>query len=150
MLTRHCRRASHTVNVIQVSHGWRRQVRRKCPYAQGRNFGFRTTWSEKIHCPVQERSGFPNRIEWKPRGQPSAIVPPSRRSNDTMGIRDFLRIPRKHRRARSEARNEANPVGGRPVDLAGLPHSQPDLGIGSSILPTSVPPTPQNREPSGM
>ena len=66
-----------------------------------------------------------------------------------MGIRDFLRIPRKHRRARSEARNEANTVEGRPVDLAALPHSQPDLGIGSSISPTSVPTTSQNREPSG-
>ena len=36
-----------------------------------------------------------------------------------------------------------------PVDLTALPHSQPNLGIESSISPTSVPSTSKNREPGG-
>ena len=82
-------------------------------------------------------------------GQPSAITPPSAESNDDMGIREFLCIPRKHRRVRNEARSEAIPIEGRPVDLAGPPHSQSDTGIGSLISPEYVLPAPQNWEPGG-
>ena len=67
-----------------------------------------------------------------------------------MGIRDFLRLPQKRHQTRSEARTEANPIEGRPVDLAALPHSQPDLGAGSSIPLTPLLSTSQNWEPSGM
>ena len=66
-----------------------------------------------------------------------------------MGLRDLLGLPRKHRRARSEARREANPVEATRVDLAALPHSQPNLRIESPISPTPIPSTSQNREPSG-
>ena len=71
-------------------------------------------------------------------------------SDDNMGIRDFLRIPRKGRRMRSEGRSEAKPIEGGQIDQAAVPHSQPNLGIGSSISPKSVRSTSQSREPSGM
>ena len=68
-----------------------------------------------------------------------------------MGFRDLLHLPRKHRRARSEARNEANPAEGRQLDLGGLPpsRSESDLRIEPSSLPTPVPSTSQNSESNG-
>jgi hypothetical protein len=69
------------------------------------------------------------------------------------GLRDFLRLPRKDRRARSEARSEANPIGApSKTDLA-VPRStesSPDLRIGSSTLPTPSPLTLGDQESSGM
>jgi hypothetical protein len=65
------------------------------------------------------------------------------------GLRDFLSLPRKDRRARSEAGSIVDPS---EVDLV-VPRpaeSSSDLGIGPSILPTPVPSTLQNRESSGM
>lgn len=67
-----------------------------------------------------------------------------------MGLRDLLRLPRKHRRTRSEVMSEVTSTEGRRVGLAVLPHSQPDLGIGYSISQGSVPSTSQKQEPGGM
>ena len=85
-------------------------------------------------------------------GHEASYLPSHHRlSNDNMGLRDFLDIPRKwkHRRARSEARRETNPVEATRVDLTALPRSQPDLGIESSTPPTPTPSTSKNREQSG-
>ena len=150
--TRHWE-GTRTDNAIQTSRGGRL---RENGSGGGGDLVYRRIMldSERRRISVSAncvRSGFPNPFEWKPRGQPSPIAPPSHRSKNNMGIRDFLRIPRKNRRARSEARNEANPVEGRPVDLVAPPQSQPNLGIGSSISrSTSVPPTTRSQEPSGM
>ena len=65
---------------------------------------------------------------------------------DSMGFRDFLCLPQKRRRARSQVNAGTD---GEQVDLATLPRSEPDLRIGSSIRPTAVPSTPQNLESNG-
>ena len=66
-----------------------------------------------------------------------------------MGIRDLLRLPRKHRRARSNVQSEVNTSQGRRVDLGTLPRSEPNLGIGSSILLEPVLSASENRESNG-
>lgn len=70
-----------------------------------------------------------------------------------MGLRDFLPLPKSHRRTRSEARSEIGSVENPgEVDLV-VPRpteSTPDLGIGaSSTPPTYSPTTPRNQEPNG-
>ena len=69
-----------------------------------------------------------------------------------MKWREFLHIPRKHRRTRSKARSEVGSIEGQSrVDLA-VPRpteSTPDLRIGASALPTSNPLTPRNQESNG-
>src|SRR6266478_4554380 len=66
-----------------------------------------------------------------------------------MGLRDLLCIPRKDRRARSQGRSNANSIEGSRVDLAALPHSEPDLRITHSAL-TPTPSTSRGREPDSM
>ena len=68
-------------------------------------------------------------------------------------LRDFLRLPRKDRRSRSEPSNEAgSSIDPRGADL-GVPRpteSTPDLRISASkTLPTSSPSTPHDCESSG-
>jgi hypothetical protein len=78
------------------------------------------------------------------------------RPSDNMGLRDrvrngvrnFLHLPPKDRRARSEGRSEAGPIVDPSEVILALPRlaeSTPDLGIG----PTSVPSTSQNLESGG-
>jgi hypothetical protein len=69
-----------------------------------------------------------------------------------MGLRDkfrnFLHLPPKDRRARSEGRSEAGSIVDPSEVVLAIPHlseSTPDLGI----APTSVPSTSQNPESSG-
>ena len=68
-------------------------------------------------------------------------------------LRDLLCLPRNNRRARSKARSESDAVGD-PSEVgltAPRPaESNPDLGIGLSISPKSVPSTSQNRESNSM
>jgi hypothetical protein len=113
------------------------------------------------------RGGIPRRLtvswprmETRPRGQLSVIVPPSvptytslRRRRDAMKWRDFLPIPKKYRRRRSKARSEvgsnedrgeAGPVALRPTE------STPDLGVSASILPKPTPLTPHGHGSDGM
>ena len=79
----------------------------------------------------------------------STIYASLRRPSDNMKLRDLFCRPPKHRRTRNEVQSVANSIRGSRVDLATLPHSEPDLRIGSSILPTSVPSTSQKRESNG-
>ena len=67
-----------------------------------------------------------------------------------MRLRDLLCVPQKLRRARSETRRETSSVEAVRANLAGLPHSQPNLRIEPLISPTPVPSTSKNRESSGM
>ena len=55
-----------------------------------------------------------------------------------MGIREFFRLPPKHRRARKQVQGEVNPIKGSKIDLATPPHSEPNLRVGSSTLPKSA------------
>ena len=73
-------------------------------------------------------------------------------TRNEMGWRDLLRVPKKHRRARSEVRSEVeylkdtsdvDLVGSRPTE------STPDLRIGSSTLPTPSPLTSRNQNSNG-
>jgi len=93
------------------------------------------------------------------RGHPPVITPPStafytslHRPNNVMKWREFLHIPKRHRRARSKARSEIGSVEGQSgADLA-VPRpteSTPDLGIGTSTLSTSSPSVPRDQEPNG-
>jgi len=72
------------------------------------------------------------------------------RNSDDMGVRDFFCRPLRHRRARSRAQSVANSIAGSQVNLGTSPQSEPDLRIGSSILPTSALSTSQNQGPNGM
>jgi len=72
-----------------------------------------------------------------------------RPSND-MGLRDFLSLPKGHRRSRSKARSEIGSIEGQgEADLVAHQRpaeSTPDLRIGSSTSPTSNPLTSRDRE----
>ena len=67
------------------------------------------------------------------------------------GLRDFLSLPRKDRRARSEARSDVGPAAGSgEVDLV-VPRpaeSSPDLRIGSSTSPSPSPLTSRSGQES--
>jgi len=67
-----------------------------------------------------------------------------------MGIREFFRLPHKHRRVRNQAQGEVNPVGGGENDLAASPHSGPDLSIRSSISSRSALSISQTQGSNGM
>jgi hypothetical protein len=89
----------------------------------------------------------------KAKVQRSAIAHHHLRLSDNMGLRDglrdFLSLPRKDRRTRSEARSEVDPTAGSAeVDLvAPRPtESSPDLRIGSSTLPSPSPLASRNQE----
>jgi hypothetical protein len=75
------------------------------------------------------------------------------RPSDNMKWRDFLSIPKKHRRTRSKARSELDPIeASSEADLA-VPRpteSTPDLRIGTSTLPTPDPLISGDQKPSGM
>jgi hypothetical protein len=76
-----------------------------------------------------------------------------RRSSDDMGLRDFLGLPKRHRRKESKARSEIGPNEGTgEVDLV-LPRptagSAPDLQIGTSTSTTTGPSTTRGQEPNG-
>ena len=59
------------------------------------------------------------------------------RSSNVMRWREFLQIPKRHRRTRSEARSGTGSIEGQGgVEVPRLTESTPDLRIGSSILPT--------------
>jgi hypothetical protein len=72
------------------------------------------------------------------------------------GLRDFLHIPRKGRRARSEVMSEASATGtpGKADPALPMPRpgteSTPDLRIGPSTLPTPSPLTSRDQKSSGM
>lgn len=95
---------------------------------------------------VEEDSDFFSALsigpERKERQQP--IFPLSSHhphpTSDDMGLRDFLRIPKKIRgRVRSKARSEISPIEGPSNDDPAVPRpseSTPDLGTGPSTLPT--------------
>ena len=70
-----------------------------------------------------------------------------RPSND-MGLRDFLSLPKGHRRSRSKARSEIGPIEGQSEAelVAHQRPTTPDLGIGSSTPPTSGPLTSRGQE----
>jgi hypothetical protein len=87
----------------------------------------------------------------------SAIAHHLRRSSDNMGLRDglrdFLSLPRKDRRARSEARSEAGPIagpGGVDLVVQRPTESSPDLRIAPPTLSTPSPSTSRNQESNGM
>ena len=90
-------------------------------------------------------------MESQPRGLLSVIIPPSApiytslyRRRDEMKWRDFLPVPKKHRRTRSKARSELGSVGDQgEAGLVSLrpTESTPDLGISASTLPTPSPST---------
>ena len=64
-----------------------------------------------------------------------------------MGLRDLLPVPRMDRRTRSKDSSKADSTeGARVANLAVLPHSEPDLRIGSSILPESGSSTSHSKE----
>ena len=74
------------------------------------------------------------------------------RPRDEMKWRDFLPVPKKHRRARSGARSEVGTLKGpSDVDLLAprLTESTPDLRVSTSTLPTSSPLTSRNQEFNG-
>ena len=78
------------------------------------------------------------------------------RPNDNMGLRDsvrnFLSLPRKDRRARSEGRNEVGPTADPGGVGSGVPRpteSSPDLRIGPPTLPTPSPSTSRDQESNG-
>ena len=75
------------------------------------------------------------------------------RPRDEMKWRDFLPLPKKHRRARSGARSEVGSLKApSDVDLPVAPRpteSTPDLRIGTSALPMSSPLAPRDQEPKG-
>ena len=93
----------------------------------------------------------------QPRGPLSAIIPPSvpiftnlHRRRNKMKWKDFLPIPKKHRRKRSKARSEVgsnegevDPVALHPTGLT------PDLGAGASISPAPTPLTSRRHESNG-
>jgi len=64
-------------------------------------------------------------------------------ASDNMGLRDFFCRPPKNRRAPNKAQSVAGSIEGGQFGLVTLPHSEPDLRIGSSILPTPAPSTPR-------
>ena len=75
-----------------------------------------------------------------------------RLSRYDMGLRDLLSPLRKHRRARSKARSEADAVQDPNENNLAVPRpaeSDIDLGAGSSTVPTFLPPALQNRAYSG-
>ena len=95
-------------------------------------------------------------MELVPRGRSSLIATTIyanlHRPRNEMGWRDFLRVPKKHRRARSEARGEVESLKGpSDVDLVALriTESTPDLRIGTSTLPTPSPLAFRDQEPNG-
>jgi hypothetical protein len=81
------------------------------------------------------------------------IYPNLHRPSNNMKWRDFLSIPKKHRRTRSKARSELDPIeASSEADLA-VPRpteSTPDLRIGTSTLPTPDPLISGDQKPSGM
>ena len=75
------------------------------------------------------------------------------RPNGDMKFSKLLPLPKGHRRGRSKARSEIGPIEGQsePDPVAPRPtESTPDLGIGTSVLPTSSPLTPRDQESNGM
>ena len=69
-----------------------------------------------------------------------------------MGLRDLLSPLREHQQARSRARGEADAIEHPSEAGLAVPHpaeSDTDFGTGPSALPTSVPPTSQNRGSNG-
>ena len=69
------------------------------------------------------------------------------RTKDDMGLREFFRRPHKKHRARNDAQSVTDPIDRSQVGLAILPHSEPDLGVGS---PTPAPSTSQDQQFNGM
>ena len=72
-----------------------------------------------------------------------------------MKLPSFLRVPKIHRRTRSRARSEVDPVEGQneagPAASRLRPtESTPDLRIGTPTLPTPSPLTPHDQESGGM
>ena len=86
--------------------------------------------------PRQSMLGIAIKGKQAPRGH--LLSPRHLRSLSNM--RKFIPLKKDHRRARSEARNEAGPIGdpmmADPVTLRPT-ESTPDLGIGPSTMPTS-------------
>ena len=96
-------------------------------------------------------------MESRPRGPLSVIIPPSvpifanlHQRHNKMKWRDFLPVPKRHRRKRSKARSEvgSNEDGAGQVALRPT-ESTPDLGIGASILPVPTPLTSRSHVPKG-
>jgi len=75
------------------------------------------------------------------------------RPSNNMGLRDFLSLPKGHRRSRSKARSEIGSIEGQgEADLVAHQRpteSTPDLRIGASTSPTSSPLTSRDRESGG-
>jgi hypothetical protein len=72
-----------------------------------------------------------------------------------MGLRDFLRIPKSHRRTRSESRGEdvSETIEGPSNVGLTVPRSTestPDLGADPLVTETSTPSTPNIQESKGM
>jgi len=95
-------------------------------------------------------------MECVPRGRLSLITPtstPVHRPRNEMKWRNFLTIPKKHRRARSGAKSEVGSLKDpSAVDLvAPRPtESTPDLRIGTSAFPMPSPLTSHDQQSNGM
>ena len=96
-------------------------------------------------------------MECRSRVQRSAIAHHLCRSSDNMGLRDglrdFLSLPRKDRRTRSEARSQADPIadpGGVDLIVQRSTESSPDLRIAPPNFSIPSPSTSRNQESNGM
>ena len=80
---------------------------------------------------------------------------PAHADSEKMKLPSFLRIPKIHRRTRSRARSEIDPIEGQnepdPAASRLRPtESTPDLRIGTPTLPTPSPWAPHDQESGGM
>ena len=92
--------------------------------------------------------------EWNERHESNYPLSPHHLcSPSDMERRKFSPLPRKHRRAQSEARSNAGPIED-PMEVDPVvlrpTESTPDLGIGPSTLPTSGPSTSHDQESNSM
>jgi hypothetical protein len=81
------------------------------------------------------------------------ITPPSTPKQRKMGLREFLRLPKKRHRKQSKAKSEVDPIEGpSEADLAvpRLTESTPDLHIDASTSLNSGPMTSHDQESNSM
>lgn len=97
-------------------------------------------------------------LDASPRGltHPSATAldHPHRIASDNMGLREFLNIPKLHRRKRSKARSDIGPsedtLGQGNLGVARPTESTPDLQTSATTSTTPGPPTVRGQESNGM
>jgi hypothetical protein len=113
------------------------------PEARGTAFGYQQSYSAPRWLEMERKATRPN----------ACYRPIIHTDCDNMGLRDLLRLPRKGRRARSEARSEAEATNAPSEANLAVPRPtepNPNLRIDTLTLPLSSPLAPRDQESGGM